>query len=1004
MTINGWLVFSIFVLAVSMMLLIERILRFRKKGQSTAPVWAASLVFGSVLITFLFIHAVVCALFFPNKWQSGVHIFPSLVESNSILLFDPIIFGGLAKLSLLLPCLFWLFPLIINNFYQTKTTQWFINKTRFLTGNSPARGVKNRANRNWIWILILIPGLISLFTAPLLVNKFRPPYPPFLWSAQIWIIFTLLAIYLAKPLDQLILITTVKKVSKSVKVPWETWMDQQGIKLTKIGSCKQGKISNPELTDLGSRLLGQIRQESMRRIIPANLANACGALLQVGMPNIDSDQFKKLIIGADNCGQLECISVVANSMKKRFNTITLILTAKPDYQLKQRINNFYQTIGIGRGQVELLTKGMELNRDVSIYLVDLATLSDSLLEKLRPEKQINLVGMLCWWNITSFSGSIGANAWLISRRVRRLFNANGRRDLRLVATMNDPGGKEAQASEFVAQLLEDFSVSSRVNVNAQSEKNIHFYFVDQVNEFIRSQQFKTEPPKTTAVMTALASCISDWPTRVELANTITANEYQIFVENINDLRRQLGKSESTSNGAAAKTEDIQGLVESDHSSACVRVIQLTEDNVITLQQLVNNETHAYQHPDVYVVLVRSQFNPYVNWLAQKLITDIQNNQRPPTRKLVCAQSQPKRISHHLELAIFEKPDRLGSLTAAFSHRSKLVKETLENLQKISPIVSTQVAFIQDGKLVIDQHYESRSKSNIDSLPLNTTTSRLSGVKDKNALSNSTNEYVLKVDEVRMSICAYPYKTFIANGERFQIDREQISSTTNQEDIKNDLFCQKQNRILISFRNYNAIINELRLSDVASFNSHKNNTSIYYARGDCQYSETLLGVKHFDQSIDTTGKPKLPISLDDEDPVHTIINDCQMYWLGLPSVETEEQIVSLAKTLLLVLRVHLGVEDDALSVVPYLKPITDHQINYSLILVDLFEGGVGIIPSVDEPSFILEILQLCLDWLNQCECQSDQGCVQCIANPIAESMNMAVTPSRKSAIELLENTL
>ena len=130
-----------------------------------------------------------------------------------------------------------------------------------------------------------------------------------------------------------------------------------------------------------------------------------------------------------------------------------------------------------------------------------------------------------------------------------------------------------------------------------------------------------------------------------------------------------------------------------------------------------------------------------------------------------------------------------------------------------------------------------------------------------------------------------------------------------------------------------------------------------------------------------------------------------FFARFPDEQDVVSLTSLAQMLLDVLPVHLGIEDDALEVVPLTGEFVQNRPAFGIAIVDLYPGGIGVVDAIGEESaFLLQLLGWGRDWLEACPCRSDQGCPRCLRSPAALAANIDLPPMRSAALALLRQVV
>jgi hypothetical protein len=99
-----------------------------------------------------------------------------------------------------------------------------------------------------------------------------------------------------------------------------------------------------------------------------------------------------------------------------------------------------------------------------------------------------------------------------------------------------------------------------------------------------------------------------------------------------------------------------------------------------------------------------------------------------------------------------------------------------------------------------------------------------------------------------------------------------------------------------------------------------------------------------------------------DPIPTMFETMALVVEFVPSPE-ETSILALCQAMRHALPVHLGVEPDALEVVPLLEMPVDERRVSGFAIVDLYPGGIGLVDAISEDTrWMLDTLGWIRDWL------------------------------------------
>jgi hypothetical protein len=100
---------------------------------------------------------------------------------------------------------------------------------------------------------------------------------------------------------------------------------------------------------------------------------------------------------------------------------------------------------------------------------------------------------------------------------------------------------------------------------------------------------------------------------------------------------------------------------------------------------------------------------------------------------------------------------------------------------------------------------------------------------------------------------------------------------------------------------------------------------------------------------------------------------------------QEAIAALCQALRHVLPVHVGVEEDAIEVVPLEGDYVDHDQVFGLAIVDLYPGGIGLADALSkDPTWAPAILRWTRDWLADVEAAGGPAATNLFRSPMARA--------------------
>jgi len=362
---------------------------------------------------------------------------------------------------------------------------------------------------------------------------------------------------------------------------------------------------------------------------------------------------------------------------------------------------------------------------------------------------------------------------------------------------------------------------------------------------------------------------------------------------------------------------------------------------------------------------------------------------------VPAAPPPSVIRRHLLLALDELPATRSSLLKNFLWNEEVVRGTLDDLATEGKLTRSEVRFLDEGNLLRREHeYKSRRPPDGEQRPLDTVGARLIGVRDPAAGFETDEGVCMRVDPERLTIQAYPHRVFVHRGQRYRIrdwsaldpeapgwiacDREEVHGSTWRI-RKFEVFRMEAIDAPAGFGRKGRLLTRLAVA--------------------LHYREEVTGALRLTPDL-TGGTEPPPVTLGLSRPVARSFPTRALI-LRFPEPQSRVAIASVAQTFRHLLPVHLGVEDDAIEVVPLNGAPVQGQPVFGLAIVDLYPGGIGLIDAIgDDTSFLLQLFESGRDWLAACSCPNEQGCARCLRSPSAMAVNSNEPPLRSAALTLL----
>jgi len=751
--------------------------------------------------------------------------------------------------------------------------------------------------------------------------------------------------------------------------PWPEALRASGVDLTTLAVTAAGGPARPVAGD-AAREIGRYLERFGNRGIAPELVEALARLLDPDHPPTDYGP-AQLVFAPDDAGQLELVAAGAALLDQRFHATALVVTARGAAELAERLDPWLP-LG-GRSAVIHPTRAVP--REALVWVVDAEALSDRLLPLLTDSLLINRIGMVVWWHLEDFTGVLGANLWAISRRLHRLIRLRGRQDdVRTLAFMRNLPHGDAQAYEFVQRLLPHRLAAQHVTwVERRFARRLHLHRLDALRQTPQTTELPADL-RHLPLAAARASVEAGWATRLD------APPYVAEVE--------LAKLRQLPSGGTVLGERL----ERDGAVAGARIFQADAASVLSLFEMVCQGGRAADAERGVHVGLLAALNPYVAYLVDRLAgRDGVASAFPTSRRLVCAEAHRDIFRRHLLLALYEHPDTRSGLLRNFFWNEEVIRDTLDRIAHEGKLTREEVRFLGPGKrLVIDHEYTSTSLPSDRRRPLDTVgVSELVEVRERAGGGQAEGVRML-VDPERLTVQAYPYRVFFHEGRRYQIRK--WDSLDDVIGPGRFVECVQESSHSFTWRIRNSFVHNLEPVGAAN-TLGRGRRLLTRLMVDLRYEEEVTGVLSLTPDL-ATGAAAVPepTSLDE-----TISQSFATRGLVLRVAERVEPatLYSLSQALRHVLPVHLGVEEDALEVVPLADEWIDGMETYGVVIVDLYPGGIGLIDAFhDDNDFILKLLAWTRAWL---EAASGDDCLR---TPAALAASRTYPPQRSAALKLL----
>jgi len=779
--------------------------------------------------------------------------------------------------------------------------------------------------------------------------------------------------------------------ARSARTPWPEALEGAGVQLRPLTRWPGGSEPRPVRGARARRLAERLRLMGARHVAPElveTLDQLLDGELGSGHPGSGhpgsgppgSGPPARLVHAPDDCGQLEVVALAAHLLDRRHHAHTLVVTAGDAAELAARLGRW-----LPAGGVTALDRATEIPPPELLWVADAGVLSDGVLPQLRDPRRLERIGLVVWWDLHRYSGVLAANLWAISRRLHRLVATRGRSELRTLAFLRAAAHPDAQLAAFAQRLLPvPLDRKSVVEVAAGGPRPVELHLLEAHRPTADAGGAALRLPLPLAA--ARASVAGGWPTRLD-----PSAELRHGAEGLRD--------------ELAETPLGERLV-AEAADADARIHPLDPGEVLSLPEIFGHGGRAAVGPDVaeataaggphHVGVVAPAGNPYAGHLLARLASGRLGDDFGTSRRLLYAQARGELMRRHLLLALSELPDTRRGLLRNFLLDEELVRRTLGEIAREGNLTRREVRHLdRDARLVIDHRYQLRRPVDRTERPLHTAGGELIEVRDPAAGGGVR----LRVDRERVTVEAYPHRVFHAGGRRYRVDEW---SSVEEVVARGWLACTLEDQDRRSWRRRHATVYDVSPLGVP-VTVGGGGRSFVRGIAELHYEEEVTGV------VQVTPNPAIPVwprpesRLLDEPIRAGFATRALLLGFRHPSPEREEQApLSLCEALRHVLPVHLGVEEDALELVPLWGDETPEG-TLGVAVVDLYPGGIGLVDAVgSDDQFLTQLLRRTREWLAACGCRGGRGC--CLDTPSARAAAMDRLPDHRAALELLDRAV
>lgn len=956
--------FGSLAVAAAVAVVADRAALARRKDGDRGDFWARivqwlCLGLGAALLLSSFLQTL-----FPRYWRSGRHLQLDLTGA----------FGWSPEAcyppALLLPFAVWMALLALGLARKPGDR----DEARWLAG-----GIGFGGSRRWVLLCAAPFALLLLLTSDRLGGG-DGAYPGASWATAAVLLLSLTGVALSagRP-DAAPPAQRSGAAGATATRPLQSWpqaLAAHGVSVRRVTSWSASGPARPPRPVPGSDLAERLRHVGATEVAP-ELVEAVGALLETGTDAGEHGP-ARIVFAPDLCGQVETVAAAAAMLDQRLHATTLVITTRDADVLAEQLRPWLPA----PGAVGVFGETGDPPWGAMVWIVEAQVLSDRLLPILKDPLQARRFGLIVWWHLEAFTGVLAANLWAISRRLHRLLQALGRRDIRTLALVRSAPHGAAQLASFVRRLLpHSFPTGAEVQVSQRFPRQVHLHVLESHQGYFARGEGRDvqERHRHLPLIAARVSADEGWPTVLQVAAEVAGPDIEAVLQ--------------LSSGGSVLRDHLQ----TDPTRAGARLLGVEAGEILSLAQIVCQGGRCARADLPHHVGLSLPPNPYAAHLIERLAEA--DATFPTSRRLVAAEALATVIRRHLLLALNELPDTRSGLLKDFLWNDEVIRGTLDAISREGRLVRREVRFLTEtGRLRIDHEYSSQRPPDDEQRPLDTVGSWLLDVRELDA-GYDAGGVRMRVDPERLTIQAYPNRVFLHGGRRYRVrEWSSLESVLRSRIIP----CGREDIHSLTWRIRNPLVFGIEPMGAPSGVGRTGKLLTRFPAR-LTYEEEVVGALRLAPDLGT-GLPPRPETIRLARPITQSFSTRALI-LRFPEEEAHVALSSLAQALRHVLPVHLGVDEDALEVVPLTGEIVNDLPTYGLAVVDLYPGGIGLVDEIaDDSPFLLQLLEWTDGWLKTCPCQSDAGCDRCLRSPAALAANIDQPPLRKAALGLLRQVL
>ena len=893
----------------------------------------------------------------PTWWEAGHHLFLDLTGAFEWSLTT------CYAIALGTPLLIWTF-LVAMSFgrgadQDPREGHWLVG------------GVGFRLTRRWVLIAALPFAALLVAALPRLGGG-PGAYPAAGWSTLLVVCLSLIGVSeSSRPGDGVEeTIAQTPDAAGSAEpstIDWVAALEDEGVEARTLVTL-EGRGTESPPPDAGRRDLEERLQTLGARAVAPELVRAVGELLAArdhGGPPV------RVIAAPDGAGQIEVTALAARLVGRRGRAHTLVVTAGDVFETSRRLGRW-----LPEGDVTTIGPSSDVPAPGLVWVCDVETLSERLLPELQDPRRIERLGLVVWWSVHEASGVPAAHLGATARRLHRLLDVHGRPDLRTLVFLRRASHPDAQLAPFVERLLPlPVSHQTFVDVPAPPSGPVDLHLLEGFRppaDGSLSARFSHLP-----FAAARASLVAGFPTALDTPASL-AGEGEAFWKDLGDTGM-----------GARRTDDI--------ASAAARIHPMADGEALALSESFGQGGRARRDGTRHHVGLIAPENPYVADLLE-VAARTGGTSFGTSRRLLPAEPRGELARRHLLRALSELPDTRRGLLRSFRWDDALVRRTLAEIAREGHLTRREVRSLDaSSRLVIDHQYQIRSGPTGETTSLDTAalgTASLVDVRDPSEGGGVKR----RLPRELLAVVAYPHRVFTVGRRRYRIDAWRSLDEVAERGF---VACTREDEPARTWRRRHlAVYGVTATGSPATVG--RGGRSFRRQTVGLTYEEEVHGVVRTGITARRGTRGTRIVQLDE--PIFTSF-ETRALLLGFPRTSGDgEGPISLAETLRHVVPVHLGVDGEALEVVPLLGDETDDGL-FGVALVDLHPGGLGLVDAFAEDGGLLtRLLRQARQWLERCGCHGGQGRGCVLRTPAAQAAAMDHPPTCRAAVAMLKQAV